>query len=51
LVQAEGSKRGFVEGVLDWVRIVMRVDGDGEWLRNIAVWEYPKGWTGERSEV
>ena len=27
------------------------VDGDGEWLRNIAVWEYPKGWTGERSEV
>ena len=23
-------------------------DGDGEWLRNMAVWGYPKGWTGER---
>jgi zinc finger CCHC domain-containing protein 8 len=21
---------------------------DGEWLRNMAVWGYPKGWTGER---
>jgi zinc finger CCHC domain-containing protein 8 len=24
------------------------VDDDGEWLRNMAVWGYPKGWTGER---
>jgi len=24
------------------------VDGDGEWLRNMAIWGYPKGWIGER---
>ena len=23
-------------------------DGDGQWLGNMAVWGYPKGWTGER---
>jgi len=22
--------------------------GDGQWLRNMAVWGYPKGWTGLR---
>ena len=23
-------------------------EGDGQWLRNMAIWGYPKGWTGER---
>ena len=45
---------GEVRGPLLREAIGLNGDGDdggegaGEWLRNMAVWGYPKGWTGER---
>jgi zinc finger CCHC domain-containing protein 8 len=45
---------GEVRGALLRDAIGLNEDGDdggegaGEWLRNMAVWGYPKGWTGER---
>lgn len=42
----EDFEPGLVRGKL--LREALGDNGESEWLRNMAVWGYPKGWVGER---
>lgn len=46
LTWLEDFEPGEVRGAL--LREALGKDGASEWLRNIAVWGYPKGWVAER---